>query len=97
MKTQKAQKIKQQPTKQLEPRKDFLFSKINYYIIIAGLVLIVLGFALMVGGGSDDPTVFNDAIFNTQRLTIAPLLLIIGYALPIIAIFYKKPEEKSAE
>jgi hypothetical protein len=97
MKPQKPQQSKPQQVKQIEPKKDFLFSKINYYIIIAGLIIIGLGFALMVGGGSDDPAVFNDAIFNTQRLTIAPLLLIIGYALPIVAIFYKNPEKKSSE
>ncbi len=93
MKPQKPQQSKHQQVKPAEPKKDFLFSRINYYIIIAGLLFIGIGFALMVGGGSDDPAVFNEAIFNTQRLTVSPLLLMIGYALPIVAIFYRKPEK----
>jgi len=69
---------------------NFLFEKENFYIMFAGLFLIALGFILMIGGGSDDPNVFNEDIFNTRRLTIAPLLLFFGYILQIVAIFYKK-------
>lgn len=83
---------KKQPEKTtLEtPQKDFLFTRENYIIMIAGLLLIVIGYFLMVGGGSEDPAVFNEDIFDTQRITISPLLLFIGYGLQIVAIFYKK-------
>lgn len=52
----------------------------------------VLGFILMSGGGSDDPNVFSDAIFNTQRLTIAPLLILSGLVVEIFAIFHRPKE-----
>lgn len=51
-----------------------------------GVVLIALGYLLMAGGGSDDPTVFNPEIFNSQRLTWAPLILLAGLALEVYAI-----------
>lgn len=77
------------------PKKEFtfLFSKMNYIIMVAGLVFIILGFILMIGGGSDDPNVFNEAIFNTQRLVVAPILLMLGYLLQFVAILYK-PKSK---
>lgn len=51
-----------------------------------GVVLIALGYILMAGGGSDDPKVFNPEIFNAQRLTWAPLILLTGLVLEIYAI-----------
>ncbi len=71
----------------------FLFTKENYIIIFIGMLFILTGFILMIGGGSDDPAVFNEAIFNVQRLTVAPILLLIGYALQFVAIFYNKKEK----
>jgi hypothetical protein len=50
------------------------FGKQNYQILIGGIVLIILGYLLMIGGGSEDPNVFNPAIFDTQRITIAPMV-----------------------
>jgi len=71
---------------------DFAFNKDNYRIMFIGLGFIILGFILMIGGGSDDPKVFNPAIFNFQRLTLAPILIIAGYVIEIIAIM-KKPKD----
>ena len=48
-----------------------------------------IGFVLMSGGGSEDPNVFSDAIFNTQRLTIAPILILTGLVIEIFAILHK--------
>ena len=67
----------------------FAFGRINYILMIAGIVLIFLGYVLMSGGGSDDPNVFNPAIFDTQRITIAPIVVILGYALEVVAILIK--------
>ena len=53
---------------------NFTFGKRNYQLLIAGVIVMAIGFVLMSGGGSEDPNVFSDAIFNTQRLTIAPIL-----------------------
>ena len=54
--------------------------------MIAGLLLIAAGYVLMTGGGSDDPAVFNDAIFNTRRLVIAPILVLSGFGMELYAI-----------
>ena len=51
-----------------------------------------IGFFLMSGGGSEDPNVFSDAIFNTQRLTIAPILILTGLVIEIFAILHKPKE-----
>jgi hypothetical protein len=69
----------------------FAFGKENYKLLLIGLVLIAVGFLLMIGGGSDDPKVFSDDIFNFRRLTLAPLLILAGYVVEIFAIM-KKPK-----
>lgn len=68
---------------------DFVFKKKNYMILIGGLVLILLGIALMIGGGSEDPTRFSEEIFNFQRLTLAPILIVTGFVMGVFAIMYK--------
>ncbi len=76
--------------KEAEGHYTFLFSRTNYIIMMVGLVFIALGYALMIGGGSDDPNVYSDAIFNTQRMTVAPILLMLGFIIEIVAIMYRK-------
>ena len=66
------------------------FGKMNYILVIVGIALIALGFILMIGGGSTDPNVFNEEMFNTRRLTIAPILVLAGFVVEIVAIFWKK-------
>ena len=72
---------------------DFAFKKQNYILLIVGVLLICAGLLLMIGGGSDDPNVFNDDIFNAQRLTIAPILIAAGFIVEIFAIMYKAKQE----
>jgi len=82
-------------TKQAEVKGiGFLFDKRNYLLILIGLAFIVIGFFVMSGGGSDDPKVFNTDIFNTQRLTVAPILILLGYAIEVVAIMLK-PKQKA--
>jgi len=66
---------------------EFLFEKRNYLIMLVGLIVIALGFILMSGGGSDDPAVFNEEIYNFRRIRLAPTLVLIGLAIEIYAIF----------
>ena len=66
------------------------FGKQNYIIVLIGIALIALGFILMIGGGSTDPDVFNEQMFNFQRLTLAPILVLTGFVVEIVAIFWKK-------
>jgi len=68
---------------------DFVFKKKNYMILIGGLVLILLGITLMIGGGSEDPTQFSEEIFNFQRLTLSPILIVSGFVMGVFAIMYK--------
>ena len=69
-----------------------LFGKENYTWMIGGIVLIILGFVLMAGGKSADPKVFDPKeVYSTTRITIAPLLIIIGFILEIVGIM-KKPK-----
>ncbi len=72
-----------------------LFTKDNYIWMLAGIVLLALGFLLMAGGKSADPNVFNDnEIYSHRRITIAPLLIIAGFVVEIYAIM-KKPRIKA--
>ena len=72
---------------------NFTFGKRNYQLLIAGVIVMAIGFVLMSGGGSEDPNVFSDAIFNTQRLTIAPILILTGLVIEIFAILHKSKED----
>lgn len=71
----------------------FVFDKVNYIIMGIGLVLLVLGYILLSGGGSDDPNVFNPAMFDTRRLYVAPIMIILGLVAEIFAIMYR-PKNK---
>ena len=73
-------------------KQEFLFDTINYKILLIGIAVIALGFILMSGGGSDDPTVFNDAIFNFRRIRLAPTTVLIGFGITIYSIL-KNPKK----
>jgi hypothetical protein len=72
----------------------WVFTKENYKIMFIGLALLALGFILMIGGGSDDITKFQPEIFDFQRITLAPILLLAGYAVEFYAIM-KRPKEEN--
>lgn len=81
-------------TKNTSATSGMLFGKENYLIMGAGLVLILLGFALMAGGKSADPNVFAaDELFSFRRITLAPILVLLGFAVEGYAIF-KTPSTK---
>lgn len=61
-------------------------SKKNYLFMLIGLAIIIVGFLLMAGGGSDDPNVFNYEMFSFRRITLAPIVVIAGFAFEIYAI-----------
>lgn len=70
-------------------KQNFVFEKRNYTWMFIGLAFIAIGFVLMAGGGSDDPNVFSDAIFNIQRIRVAPTLILIGFGIQVYAILLK--------
>jgi len=72
----------------------FALGKENYKLMAIGFAIIVVGFILMAGGGSDDPNVFNPDIFSFRRITLAPVILLFGFAFEIYAIM-KKPKSNN--
>lgn len=72
----------------------FAFGKENYKFLLIGLVINVIGFMLMIGGGSEDPAKFNaDELFSARRITIAPILIVLGYIVMIYAIMKKRKSD----
>ncbi len=78
--------------KKNEQKHEFLFESINYKILLVGIAVIALGFLLMSGGGSDDPNVFSEDIFNFRRIRLAPTTVLIGFGITIYAIL-KNPKK----
>lgn len=70
----------------IKPSFEFIFNKKNYLWMIIGLVVIALGFALMTGGGTDNPEIFNEEIFSWRRIRLAPTLVLIGFGIEMYAI-----------
>ena len=70
--------------------KVMLFGKQNFILVLIGIALIALGFILMIGGGSNDPDVFNEKMFDFQHITLAPILVLLGFVVEIVAIFWRK-------
>ena len=66
----------------------FLFNKFNYILLICSIVIISIGFILMIGGGGTTDFDFNEEIFSSRRIVIAPIIVIIGYIGLGFAIFY---------
>ena len=72
-----------------------VFKRKNFLLMLLGLGLISLGFFTMSGGGSDDPKVFNPAIFNFQRISLAPTLVLLGFATEVVAILYNDKQKEN--
>lgn len=68
-----------------------VFGKENYILFFTGIGFIFIGFLLMAGGGSKDPFIFSDEIYSTTRITIAPILVLVGFTIEFFAIM-KKPK-----
>ena len=71
-------------------RFELAFGKINYILMGVGILLLAIGYILLSGGGSDDPNVFNPAMFDARRLLWSPILIVLGFVVEIVAIMYKK-------
>jgi len=81
---------KKADVKQTNP--GFAIAKENYVHMLIGFAIIMLGFLLMMGGKSSDPNVFNEKeIFSFRRITLAPIVVLAGFAFEIWAIM-KKPK-----
>jgi hypothetical protein len=67
----------------------FLFGRKNYILMGVGLLLIAIGYILMSGGASESPDVFNEEMFSTTRIRIAPLIVLLGFVVEVWAILSK--------
>jgi uncharacterized membrane protein YhaH (DUF805 family) len=76
----------------------FPFTKINAYIILGGLVVVLFGYILMSGGGSADPNTFNaEELFSARRITVAPMVVLLGYIAIGVGIMYRGKKNQSSE
>ena len=71
----------------------FAFGKENYIILIIGVVVVTIGYLLMIGGGSDDPNQFHaDEIFSFRRITLSPIVILLGFVVVLYGIMKKSKE-----
>ena len=75
----------------MEEKSKMVLGKKNYIFIIVGCLVVILGFILMSGGGSENPDVFNEEeIFSFRRITFAPFMVMLGYGLVLFGIMKKQ-------
>lgn len=84
---------KQNPAKQ--GKRPPLFRKTNYFLMIAGAVILIIGYFCLRGGAVTDPNTFDGEIFNARRTVVAPILMFAGLIIEIIAIMWhpRAPKE----
>lgn len=84
--------------KKIETSEESLpLKKDNYILMAVGFIIVVIGFVLMSGGKSDDPAVFSDAIFSFRRVTLAPMIVLLGFLFEVYAIMKKSPVKNNSE
>lgn len=67
-------------------KKQLLFQRSNYRVLLIAILIIITGFLLMVGGGSDDPETFNPEIFSFRRIRLAPTIVLAGFGIAMYSI-----------
>jgi hypothetical protein len=80
---------KKETTEKTDEQKVMPFGKQNYILVLIGIALLALGFILMLGGGSNDPDVFNEKMFDFRHITLSTILILAGFVVEIVAIFWK--------
>lgn len=75
-------------------KKDFAFDRMNYLLIALGMVVVVIGFVLMSGSGSDE-TVFNPEIFSALRIKVAPIVCFVGFIAIVFGIMHKPKDQNN--
>lgn len=78
------------PVKNSAKKEGFVFGRQNYILLLAGLAAVLIGYFLMRGGGTQDPNEFNpDELFSTRRITVAPIMILLGFVVIVVAIMRK--------
>lgn len=71
------------------------FVRRNYLYVLIGCLVVLIGFLLMIGGGSDDSNVFKESVFGFRQITLAPIVVLAGFAFVLYAILYRPRAKKS--
>ena len=75
----------------MEEKSKMVLGKKNYVFIIIGCLVVILGFILMSGGGSENPNVFQEEeLFSFRRITLAPFIVMLGYGVVLYGIMKKQ-------
>ncbi len=77
-------------------KEDFAFRKMNYILLAVGMAVVILGFILMSGAGSEEG-VFNAEIFSARRIKLAPLVSLLGFLFIVVAILWRRNSKTDAE
>lgn len=81
--------------KENQKKFELALDKENYILLAIAFAIVIIGFLLMIGGGSDDPNVFSEAIYGFQRITLAPIVVLFGFVFAIYAIMKKPRVDKN--
>lgn len=76
-------------------RRNFAFDKVNFILLTVGMMIVIIGFLLMSGGGSTE-TAYNPDIFSVRRIKVAPVVCFIGFVSMIYAIV-RRPKDQHTE
>lgn len=88
---------KENVSEKKEVKKAPLFRMVNYILMGVGVILLVIGFFCLAGGAVDNPNVFDGAIFSTRRIVVAPILMLLGLVVEIVAIMWHPRATKNTE
>jgi uncharacterized membrane protein len=80
----------------MNTKEEIPFRKENYVYILSGLIVVIIGFLLMAGGGSENPQDFNPEIFSARRITFAPITVLVGFGIVMVGILKKSKEESNS-
>lgn len=76
-------------------KRNLAFDRVNYILLVVGMVIVVIGFILMSGPGSTE-SAYNPDIFSARRIKVAPVVCLIGFVSMIYAVI-RKPKDSSSE
>ena len=76
-------------------KRNLAFDRVNYILLVVGMVIVVIGFILMSGAGSTE-SAYNPDIFSARRIKVAPLVCLFGFVSMIYAVM-RKPKDKEVE
>ena len=79
----------------MKQKKVFAFDRMNFILLAIGMAVVIIGFILMAGGGSNEKA-FDDAIFSARRIKVAPMVCLFGYLFIIYAIL-RRPRDKQTD